>query len=250
MAFNLENWSKVSSSANGKAPVVYGYNADTDNKAAVEVSGYFDSISGRLKLNDTIYIDASDDQEWYRVTAVSPNVTIEATTGELDALTDGNLYVGSASNVPVGVAMSGDATMVNTGALTIADSVLDGSNAADHAAANAVGSLMEIHEIVTAGGATADTDLVITHKSKVVDVWCRVETVGSTSDTIQLKNGANVITDAMSIDIAQYAVARAGLINSANEEIAAGGTLRVTETDGGGSDSPATTVYVKVVRVA
>lgn len=40
------------------------------------------------------------------------------TPGDL-ALTSGNLFVGNASNLAVGVALSGDATLANTGAITI-----------------------------------------------------------------------------------------------------------------------------------
>src|SRR5207248_789067 len=39
-------------------------------------------------------------------------------------LSSGNLFVGNASNVATGVAMSGDATLSNAGALTIANSAI------------------------------------------------------------------------------------------------------------------------------
>lgn len=42
----------------------------------------------------------------------------------LTSLTNTHIYVGNASNVPVDVAMSGDATLANTGAMTIANSAI------------------------------------------------------------------------------------------------------------------------------
>jgi hypothetical protein len=41
------------------------------------------------------------------------------TTAQMPALTSGNLYVGNGSNVAASVAISGDATLANTGALTV-----------------------------------------------------------------------------------------------------------------------------------
>ena len=43
---------------------------------------------------------------------------------KLAALTDGNILVGSATNVPTSLAMSGDATITNTGAVTIANNAV------------------------------------------------------------------------------------------------------------------------------
>ncbi len=42
----------------------------------------------------------------------------------LTSLTNGDIYVGNASNVPVAVALSGDATLTNTGVMTIANSAI------------------------------------------------------------------------------------------------------------------------------
>jgi len=47
-----------------------------------------------------------------------------------DTLTDTNILVGNGSNVATGVALSGDATIANTGALTISDNSVDGTDIA------------------------------------------------------------------------------------------------------------------------
>ena len=74
---------------------------------------------------------------------------------------------------------------------------------------------------------------------------------GEASDTIQVLNGSNAITDAMSWAGADKAVIRAASIDDAYHKIAAGGTLRVTTTDNdSGGDVGAGVVYVLGVRVA
>lgn len=50
---------------------------------------------------------------------------------KLAALTGGNILVGSAANVPTSVAMSGDATLDNLGALTIANNAITSAKMAD-----------------------------------------------------------------------------------------------------------------------
>ncbi len=51
-------------------------------------------------------------------------VSLAANGGLSDTLSSGNIFVGSAGNVATGVAMSGDATMANTGAMTIAPNAI------------------------------------------------------------------------------------------------------------------------------
>lgn len=69
--------------------------------------------------------------------------TFDATTNAFVALADngnlsntlssGNIFVGNASNIATGVAMSGDATMSNTGVLTIGSGAVTGSKIANNA---------------------------------------------------------------------------------------------------------------------
>jgi hypothetical protein len=117
--------------------------------------------------------------------------------------------------------------------------------------ANVIGGLTVLHRINIAGGAAANTDVVLTHKTRIIDAWA-VHTggAGETSDTIQVKNGTSAITDAMSWAGADKALVRAAEIDDAAHEIAAGGTLRVTTTDNDtGGDVGAGVVYVLGIRV-
>lgn len=187
----------------------------------------------------------------------------------LDASTDTQILVGNGTTI-TSVAVSGDATLTNAGVLTIASDAVKTANILDSnvteakiapntltglvagnvANANVIGGLPVLFRINTDGGATANTDVTVTHKIRVIDVWVVNNAAGTASDTIQVLNTAAAITDAIDISGADTTLARAGIINDANHEIAAAGTLRVTETDGGGTDSPPVTVYVLAVRVA
>lgn len=129
---------------------------------------------------------------------------------------------------------------------------LDGASAANVAADNVIGGIPVLHVVAVAGGAAANEDVTLTHKTRVVDVFA-VHTGGNgeASDTIQVKNGTNAITDAMSWAGNDQTIVRAASINDAYHEIAAGGTLRVTTTDNDtGGDVGAGIVYVLGMRVA
>lgn len=208
---------------------------------------------------------------------------------KMAALTEGNLLVGSAANVATvtdfsanaqigigdgttfnSVAVSGDMTITNAGVVTIANdaittvkilnsnvtegkiapNTLTGTVVGNTADAPVIGGIPVIFPIATAGGATANTDVTSTHKIRIVDVWVVNTGLGTAGDTIQIFNGASAITDAIDINKADETVTRAGTIDDVQAVIAAAGTLRVTETDGGGADSPSTIVYVLAIRSA
>jgi hypothetical protein len=147
------------------------------------------------------------------------------------------------------VAPSGDVTIDSSGVMTIGQ-VLDGANAANVAAANVIGGIPVQHIVVVPAGTTGDVDVVLTHKTRVTDVHLvKTTAAGGGAGTIQVKNGATAISNAMSIDIADTTIARATTIDDAAHDIAAGGTLRVTRTRSA-STSEACIVYVSGLRVA
>jgi hypothetical protein len=132
----------------------------------------------------------------------------------------------------------------------IAAASLDGTVAKTVADVNVIGGLPVLHRIDVADDATGNVDVVLTHKTRVVDVWLvKTAGAGGADDTIQVKNGASAITDAMSINVADQAVVRAGSIDDATHEIAAAGTLRVTRTKASAANV-ACVVYVLGIRVA
>lgn len=111
---------------------------------------------------------------------------------------------------------------------------------------NTVGQAPVIHRLAIADAA-GDTDIVLEHKTRVIDAWAvKKGGAGGAGDTVTLKNAGTAITDAMDLNVADKAVARAGTIDDAQYEIAAGGTLRVTAAKASDCECD---VYVLGIRV-
>jgi len=121
---------------------------------------------------------------------------------------------------------------------------LDGTVASNVADVNTEGGLLVVHRI-TASALTGDVDVTLTHKTRVLDVWAVHTAAAGAGDTVQVKNAATAITDALDLNVADQTVVRAGTIDDAQHDIAAGGTLRVT-----GASAVDAEVYVLGMRVA
>lgn len=87
--------------------------------------------------------------------------------------------------------------------------------------------------VATSGSVTADFDVVITEKFEVLEVICRKDGAGA-GNTITVKNGSTAITDAIAFAVDKTQT-KAGTIDTAQNVIAAGGTLRVTATRSAGT---------------
>lgn len=99
-------------------------------------------------------------------------------------------------------------------------------------------------------GATGDIDVTLAHKLRVLDVLVQKKVAaGGASDTIQLKNGSNAISDALDINVADNVMVRAATLDDAQADIASGGTLRVTRTKVSAADV-ACLVTILGVRVS
>lgn len=139
-------------------------------------------------------------------------------------------------------------TDANVTQAKIAANTLDGTVAGNAANANVIGGIPVVHRIDIAAGANADTDVVLTHKTRVIDAWLVLTGAGVASAVLTVKNGATAITDGMAASGSDKALVRAATIDDAQHEIAAAGTLRVTGS--AGATQPAATVYVLGLRVA
>lgn len=152
----------------------------------------------------------------------------------------------------------GDELVVaNGGTITVeSGGVIDNSAgsmlAGKVADANVIGVSPVVHRIAIANGATANTDVVLTHKTRIFDVTViKTAGAGGAGDTITVKNSTNAITDAIDINVADKVVKKAGTIDDAYFEIAAGGTLRVAMVNGAaGGNNTACEVVVEGFRVA
>jgi hypothetical protein len=130
----------------------------------------------------------------------------------------------------------------------IAPNTLTGLVAGNVANANVIGGVPVLHRVDITAGALGNTDVTLTHKTRVVDVWLVLRGAGVASTTLQVKNGATAITDAMAASGSDTAVVRCATLNDAAWEIAGGGTLRVTSATG--ATQPEATVFVLGIRVA
>lgn len=120
---------------------------------------------------------------------------------------------------------------------------------ANVAAANVIGGLDFLHIFSISDAASGDSDITLTHKTRVVDAWfVKTAGAGAASNTYTVKNGATAITNAMDGNVADQAIGRATTIDDAQHEVAASGTLRVSWNKAGGNS--AALVYVRGVRVA
>jgi hypothetical protein len=112
---------------------------------------------------------------------------------------------------------------------------------------NTQGGIPVVHRL-TIADAAGDTDIVLDHKTRVIEAWAvKTGANGGAGDTATLKNGATAISNAISLNVTDKSIARAGEIDDAQHEIAAGGTLRVTAAK---VTNCACEFYVLGIRVA
>ena len=123
-----------------------------------------------------------------------------------------------------------------------------GAQVATVAEGNVIGGIPLLFMIPIIAGPLADTDIVMTHKVRVLDAHLILRGAGVAATTLQVKNGANAITNAMAASGADDSLVRAASIDDAQYEIAAAGILRVTSATG--ATQPDALVVVTAVRVA
>lgn len=141
-----------------------------------------------------------------------------------DALTSAHIFVGSGSNVATDVAMSGDATMANTGALTIAN---DAVTTAKILAANV--TLAKL-----AAGITP---------SHVIKFANQVTTVGGAAAEAFTVTGAVAATDRAFVQVVDNGTANVTVLQA----VVTTNTLTVTFSGNPGSD---TVINYQIIRAA
>lgn len=159
-------------------------------------------------------------------------------------------------SLAVGRVIAGFATTIGTAAdkllmVEFAAATVTAANGADVGLtgnANVIGGIPVLHRVDLASGVNADTDVVLTHKTRVIDAWLVLRAAGVAACVFTVKNGATAVTDGMAASGADKALVRAASIDDAQHEIAAGGILRVTGS--GGVSQPLATMYVLGLRVA
>lgn len=99
-------------------------------------------------------------------------------------------------------------------------------------------------------GANGDQDIVVTPKVRVIDAWLVMKGAGTAGSVVTVKNGATAITEALDVSAKlDKAKVQFDSIDDAQQEITAGGTLRLSKASTGG-DFPGAEVYVLALHVA
>lgn len=127
------------------------------------------------------------------------------------------------------------ANVIGEDLLTAAE--LTGRVVANVANANIVGAIPVVHVFEIADAATADYDIVCTHRTEFYAFTLIKTGAAGVAVTCTMKNGATAITDAMDLAVADKVVVRPLTIDDASNVVAAAGTLRasiVRTTSGAG----------------
>jgi hypothetical protein len=238
--------------------------------ADLSVKGVDDGGNSAVAVGDAVwYVDADTPKLSKKSSGYFYGVALEAVgAGETDTIRvmhvpapgTGTLASGSVGSTQLASSAVTAAKLASSAVTTtkilaqnvtepkIEEASLSGLVAKVVADANVIGGLEVIHRIDIAAGALGNTDVVLTHKTRITDAWLVLRGAGVSTTTLQVKNGANAITDAMAASGSDQAIVRAASLNDAYWEVAAGGTLRVTSATG--ATQPDATVFVRGMRVA
>ncbi len=69
----------------GKAPVLHSYSDDTDTLSTILADGYFDEVGHMFTSGDLIYVDGSDGEGLFEITATSTGDVSLAAVGNVNA---------------------------------------------------------------------------------------------------------------------------------------------------------------------
>lgn len=211
MTFLSSSFGPARGTFNNYAPTgtsaIHAYTSTTDTAATIAASAYFNNISADLQIGDAIYACGSDACHFLQVTAVTPNVTTTQFDNYSPSLTSGHLFVGSGLNVPTDTALSGDATLANTGVMTIANNAITTAkiNAAAVTLAKLASGITPSHiikfagNVPFAGGATTATLTVAGVLNTDVGV-AQLSTATNASSIHTVVTSANTITVTFSAD--------------------------------------------------
>ena len=122
---------------------------------------------------------------------------------KLAALSDGNILVGSGSNVPTSVAVSGDVSLANTGAVTIANDAVEQAMIADDAVGtDQIASAAIVNDSVSASAAIAHSKLAAVPDGQViVGNGSTVPTAVAISGDVTLANDGAVTIASNAVEI-------------------------------------------------
>jgi hypothetical protein len=167
------------------------------------------------------------------------------------------VFVPKLTSATVGAGTIGETELADLGvtqaklAVGAAGAGLTGLVAKFVADVNVIGGIPVVHRIAIAD-AVADTTLVLTHKTQILDIWFRNLGVAAhaTTDTIAAAQTAGSIFAATPKTAAVGAVIRPAALVPANLLVAAGATVTISAAKGGGALNVAVEVVILGVRSA
>lgn len=247
-----------------------GVAVDDENTAGVTVVDFgqrvhtlsvTDRVGGGIAIGATLfYADATNDID--NVTTGTPfGYATEAVGAGLTASIE-VLHVPGHGAATLGAGVIGAANLAANAVETakilnanvtlgkLAAESVDGSKVTESANAAVLGAVpLLYHYTIPDVGAPTDYDIVVTSKIRVVDAWILNTGIAAhaANDTIQFKNGANAITNAIAKTAATDIIVRATTIDDSRMDIADGGTLRITATK---ATNIACEAYVLAYRIA
>jgi hypothetical protein len=161
---------------------------------------------------------------WYQVSHVGANWSLVIGSNEVIALPNGQILVGNASGIATAVAMSGDATIANTGALTIA--------------ANAITTAKILDANVTLAKLAAGIT-----PSHIIKFANQVTTVGGAAAEAFTVTGAVGATDRAFVQVVNDGTANVTVLQA----VVTNNTLTVTFSADPGNDA---VINYQIIRVA
>lgn len=83
MAFEIENWGRISGSKSKLISTIYGYTSTTDDLATIVASAYFNDLIALntaivIQVGDVILITGTDGTGFRKITSITTNVTVAA----------------------------------------------------------------------------------------------------------------------------------------------------------------------------
>ncbi len=99
------------------------------------------------------------------------------------------------------------------------------------------GGVKIVKEVVIPAGVTGDVVANLEDGMEITDIHLlKTVAAGGGAGTIQAKNGANAITDAMDIDVADETIVRAATLDDAGRTFRKGQNITFTRTRTGSTD--------------
>ena len=165
----------------------------------------------------------------------------------------GTIVLDNASTWSMGAATGTTGTLGRSGQTLSLPGVVDATGVLSPptvADAAVQGGVPIVFRHTLTSGADGNQDIVVTPKVRVIDAWLVMKGAGTAGSTVTVKNGATAITEALDVAASlDKAIVRFTSIDDAQQEIAAGGTLRVSKASTGG-DFPGAELYVLALHVA